>query len=744
MGTFNLLIVAEAESPLETGENLLIRQANSGVCDLTGYQLHELSNCSLAKILTCPDQISQWTAAWKAWQRQGQAIHKLTISTRQGTQVDISVHFSKLSAGTDSAVMLEEQDAEQQDSELSQIMRQAVEQSANAVMITDAHSRIKYVNQKYSELTGYSRQELLGGTPRMLQSGEQQAEYYQEMWQTLLETGEWRGEIKDCKKNGELFWVYETISAIKNRYGEITHFLAIAEDISSRKKVESALVDSEQRFRQMAQMTGEWLWEQDPNGYYIYSSIAVKDILGFQPEEITGKHYTELLTAKDKAVLEPNTSIELPFYALMNHYRHRDGHMVFTESTGLPIKDGQGKLIKWRGVDRDITTRKHFQDALIDSEKRKRLILETALNAIITIDSYDIVTDWNRQAEIMFGWSREEAIGQRLAELIIPEYLRKEHYQNIKQFLHTGQGHMFNQLIEYTALRRDRSEFPIELSIAPLKLGNAYEFSGFIHDITKRKETEKKIRQAEVALAIAQNEMQIAQQIQASLLPSEPIVTADFEINGFCLPAAQVGGDYFDYFFRGQDCFDMTIVDVSGHSIGPGLFMVETRSALRAQASWRSSPAQALTALNDFLFVDLNNADYFITMTYLQYNPQNQQLRYANAGHPPALLRRAQENSCQALDADGLVLGVRRQVKFEEKTLKMQTGDTLLLYTDGLIEAESPGGEFFGVHRVCQLLNNIYSQSAQQIIDTILTELKRFCGKEVFADDITLLVFKRL
>nr|WP_305909214.1 PAS domain S-box protein [Methylomarinum sp. Ch1-1]MDP4522108.1 PAS domain S-box protein [Methylomarinum sp. Ch1-1] len=431
---------------------------------------------------------------------------------------------------------------QRQDSELLRVMHRAVEQSASAVMITDANSRIEYINPKYTELTGYSRKELLGETPKLLQSDETTDLDYQQMRQALRTSGEWRGEIKDRKKSGELFWVYETITAITNKAGKITHFLAIAEDISSRKKVESALVDSEQRFRQMAQMTGEWLWEQDPEGYYIYSSIAVQDILGFQPEEIIGKHYTELLTAEDKTELQRNTAIEQPFYALMNHYRHRDGHEIFTESTGLPIKDENGRLIKWRGVDHDITARKHFQDALLDSEKRKRLILETALNAMVTMDSYGIITDWNRQAEKMFGWSRDEAIGQRLAKLIIPRRFRKEHYRGLQVFLRSGKGKILNQLIEHTAIRRDGSEFPVEFSVAPLKLGNAYEFSGFIHDISERKESEQRIRQAEVSLAIAENEMKIAHQIQTSLLPAKPIKTANFEIIGYCLPAARVGG----------------------------------------------------------------------------------------------------------------------------------------------------------------------------------------------------------
>ena len=508
------------------------------------------------------------------------------------------------------------------------------------------------------------------------------------------------------------------------------------------QEIESALRESEERFRQMAEMTGEWLWEQDPRGYYIYSSNAVNQILGYSQDEVIGKHYTKFLTAQDQAKQQHYAISHRPFYALTNHYRHKDGHPVFTESTGLPIIDADGQLLKWRGVDRDITARKHFHDALIESEKRTRLIIESSLNAIVIMDAYDIITDWNHQAERMFGWLRDEAIGQRLDELIIPARLRKAHRLGLDHFLRTGAGPLLNQLIEQVAVRRDGTEFPIELSISPLKLGNTYIFSGFIHEITARKAAEQKIRQAEVDLAIAQSEIKIAQRIQASLSPSAPIKTEHFEVVGFCLPAAQVGGDYFDYFYRDGVHLDMIIADVSGHSIGPALFMVETRSAIHTQASHLGTPAETLGVLNKFLFEDLDNADYFITLFYLQYDMVTRQLSFANAGHPPPLLLSCFQNECTQLDADGMILGVRKQIVFEEKTLTLADGDVILLYTDGLTEAENPDGEFFGIERVSAVFMQHAKQSPQAIIAALLTELKHFCLREAFNDDITLMVFK--
>lgn len=623
------------------------------------------------------------------------------------------------------------------------IMQTAVEQSASAVLITDSTGTIEYVNPKFIELTGYSAEELIGHNPKILQTENTSAELYKEMWQNLLELGEWQGELQNKKKNGEIYWAHECISVVKNDAGKITNFLAVEEDITQRKHVENALIESEERFRQMAEMTGEWLWEQDPKGIYIYSSTAVNTILGISPEEIVGRHYSELLTAEDKTDLVINSTMCKPFYALCNHYRHKNGQLVITESTGLPIINSDGELIKWRGVDRDITAQTHYQDALIDSEKRTRLIIESALNAIIIMDSYGMIIDWNHHAEKMFGWSKQEAIGLRLEELIIPQRFRKQHQQGLEHYLRSGKGPILNKLLEQTAVRRDGSEFPVELSIAPLKLGNAFIFSGFIHDITARKQREQDIRQAQVNLAYAQSEMDIARRIQSSLFPSESIKTDDFEIMGFCLPADQVGGDYFDYFFRDKENLDIVMADVSGHSIGPALFMVETRSAIHSQANWSGKPAEMLQVLNDFLYQDLDTADYFITLFYLQYNTCTKQLSFANAGHPPPLLLKQTEMLCTELDADGLILGVRKDVSFEEKNIVMDRGDLILLYTDGLTEAENPDGDFFGIEPICEILHQHATQSPQTIIEIIIKQLKLFCQSESFKDDVTLMIFKR-
>ncbi len=735
----------------------------------------------------------------------------------------------------------------------------------------DAVLRIKQLSPSTATLLGYAEEELIGHPIDLIYVGGNDTAIWQAVLANVMtdpsssvpfRTG-FIGDIV-TKANHKIRAFISLLSLAKRTPNKTEIVLLIQDKSAEDFNVESALIESEERFRQMAEMAGEWLWEQDPQGYYSYSSAAVNQILGYSPDEVLGKHYTEFLTPHDKAKQQQYATSHRPFYALLAHYQHKDGRSILTESTGLPIIDAAGKLLKWRGVDRDITARIHFQNALIESEKRTRMIIESSLSAIVIMDADGIINDWNYQAEKIFGWTKEEAIGQRLDALIIPPQFRYAHRQGLQRFLRTGQGPLFNQLLEQTALRRDGTEFPVELSLSPLKLDNTYIFSGFIHDITKRKRlehrfrqavesspnaiimvnesgtivmvnaqteasfgysrteligqtieilipkrfrsahrdfrqtylatpvsrpmgvgrelyglrkdgtefpveiglsiidsheetlilstivdittrkaTEAAIRQAQVNLAIAQSEIKIAERIQASLSPSVPIKSTHFEVTGYCLPADQVGGDYFDYFYRNENCLDMIIADVSGHSIGPALFMVETRSAIRSQANGSGTPAETLTILNNFLFEDLDKSDYFITLFYLQYNITNQQLSFANAGHPPPLLHSRFQSECRQLDAEGLILGIHKNVVFEEKTTTLSQGDIILLYTDGLTEAENPQGDFFGLQRVSNILIQHAQQSPQVIIDALLDQLKQFCRSESFNDDITLMIFKR-
>jgi PAS domain S-box-containing protein len=131
--------------------------------------------------------------------------------------------------------------------------------------------------------------------------------------------------------------------------------------------------------------------------------------------------------------------------------------------------------------------------ALLQSQERNRAIVDTALDGVITIDAAGIVTDWNAQATAIFGWTREEALGRLLSEMIIPAREREAHALGIREYLKTGVGPILNRRLEISAQHKDGREFPVELSVSPARIGEAYIFSAFIRDITDRRRTERRL-----------------------------------------------------------------------------------------------------------------------------------------------------------------------------------------------------------------------------------------------------------
>jgi PAS domain S-box-containing protein len=161
----------------------------------------------------------------------------------------------------------------------------------------------------------------------------------------------------------------------------------------------------------------------------------------------------------------------------------------------------------------------HLSSDLQERDTKTRRIIDSALDAVLSIDERGNVTEWNAQAETMFGWKRDQAVGRSLSELFIPERYRDAHEKGLKHFLSTGEGPLLNRRIEITALHRDGTEFPVEISIAPYQIDGNWEFSGFVRDITEKRAAEastRRHREMEMELAHA-NRVATMGQLSASI-----------------------------------------------------------------------------------------------------------------------------------------------------------------------------------------------------------------------------------
>ena len=263
-----------------------------------------------------------------------------------------------------------------------------------------------------------------------------------------------------------------------------------------------------------------------------------------------------------------------------------------------------------------------------------------------------------------------------------------------------------------------------------------------VHEMhAKDRERDQKER-ALLQNARVMRDMEIAQQIQISLLPDNAPEIFGVELAGKCISAAHVGGDYYDFFLRNENTVDLMIADVSGHSVGAALIMAEVRTLLRAQVNSAYSASSILNILNSQLHDDLTRAELFISMFYAKYNSASGKLSYSNAGHNHPIIHRSGSSACIELDTEGLIIGVKPSVIFEERNIELVSGDVLLLYTDGLTEAFNSEGEMFGNEKVCAHLGSVAHLSAREIIDSIFDAASAFTGSRTFQDDISLVVLK--
>ncbi len=250
----------------------------------------------------------------------------------------------------------------------------------------------------------------------------------------------------------------------------------------------------------------------------------------------------------------------------------------------------------------------------------------------------------------------------------------------------------------------------------------------------------EQIRQAVLEKALVANEMELARAIQAALIPQYFPCTDRLAFASHYRPVGQLGGDYFDLFNRGDGILDVVIADVAGHNIGSALIAAEIRGALQGRSSASHlGCGEMLTLLNEALYDDLSRAGLFVSMFYLRFDERWKTLCYACAGHNPQLLLRA-GSTVEELDAEGMIIGVLPKMDFEQKTLSFDKDDRLLLFTDGIVEAENLNAEQYGVGRLSNALMAAGAIDTQAALCKVLDDMERFIAGVPLRDDLSVVV----
>jgi sigma-B regulation protein RsbU (phosphoserine phosphatase) len=254
-----------------------------------------------------------------------------------------------------------------------------------------------------------------------------------------------------------------------------------------------------------------------------------------------------------------------------------------------------------------------------------------------------------------------------------------------------------------------------------------------------------KAQREQLELIHLRKELDVARQLQSSMLPLQrPLFgeRSDIELSGFMEPASTIGGDLFDAFFVHEHILFFCIGDVSGHGVASALFMARVIGLLRLLAISTNQPDVLLKELNDRLSSG-NDANIFVTLFCGFYDVRSGVLQYSNGGHCAPMLRTRAGVSHIAIPK-GPLIGAFEGVGFGCMQLVLQAGDLLFCYTDGVTEAQTPGGEEFSEARCLDLLRAKHALSIPKLLDSFRTEVARFTGSQLLDDDCTMLALRRL
>lgn len=379
--------------------------------------------------------------------------------------------------------------------------------------------------------------------------------------------------------------------------------------------------------------------------------------------------------------------------------------------------------------------RRRAERAVRASEARRSAMLETALDAVVAIDEGGDIVEFNPAAEQTFGHRREDVIGRKMVDVIIPENLRDLHRSGFDRYLRTGEATLLGTRVETRALRKNGEEFPVELSIARVADPDRVAFTAFIRDITRRVEAQRALTESYREAAA------LADTLQQSLLPPHLPEIDGTDLAACYVPAAAgvVGGDFYDVFERGRGDWILIIGDVCGKGPEAATVTALSRYTIRAAAMEHSKPRLILGMLNDALRRTETLACTAV-VARLRTVKGKRRLTVASGGHPLPMHLHA-DGAVTPIGEYGTLLGMTADVSHTDVTVELQPNDVVVFYTDGVTELRR-GEEFFGEERLAAAIADHGRGSTRELVDELESDLRNFEPR--FRDDVAILAVRHL
>jgi PAS domain S-box-containing protein len=438
-------------------------------------------------------------------------------------------------------------------------------------------------------------------------------------------------------------------------------------EIDSRKSIE-------QRFHAFMDHSPLVAYMKDPEGRYVYTNGPFERAFGVKRNWLIGR--------TDCDWLDPNTAEKVrendeQILALQRSQQfveavpQEDGTNRYYYSYKFPIVDANGQSFVG-GASADITERRERE---IERSYLAAIVKDSS-DAIYGRDLDGIVTSWNPSAERLFGYRASEMMGKSLDVLVPPSYPNDQ--PMLRDRLRRGE-----HILQYETQRQTKSGrvLDVQLSLSPIRDsdGVIVGASTIARDITERNLL---LAERDRLFAELQEEVARAAAVQASLLPRTVPQFSGYEFAATCLPAREVGGDFFDWVGTG-DTVRLTLGDVSGKGMPAALLMATARSALRA--ALRLPVEMAVDAVNQALHPDLEQSDAFVTMVHAELD-QDGGVTLIDAGHGMSLIVRA-DGTITTLSRGHIPLGILPEISYPTCHAQLDPGDTLIMYSDGLADA---------------------------------------------------------
>jgi PAS domain S-box-containing protein len=627
---------------------------------------------------------------------------------------------------------------------------------------------IIYVNPAFEEISGYTAEEVRGRNCRFLQGGYHEQPALDELREALTEERECRVVLRNYRKDGTPFWNELYVSPVHDEDGLLTNFVGVQNDITERRRIEEVLRESEERFRATFEHAAVGAAHVGIDGRWLRVNRRLSEIVGYEREELLERTFQDITHPDDleedleqmRLMLEG----ELQTYTIEKRYLRKGGPEVWVNLTVSLVRDASGEPAYFIAVVEDISERKKTEqerDLLLVREQlaraeaveaRRRLTLLAAAGPALaaTLDYEQTLEDITRLiVPALADWclldiTEDDGSVNQLAAAHAEEekehLLRKlrEHRRfgegdpgSTAEVLRTGQSMLISDLPDTTFYERDLEGEHLEIvnrleprSLMCVPLLARGKTRGAITLVSSR--LDRRYDREDLLLAedlayrcalatdnarLYRDRSEIARVLQRSLLPPHLPEIPGVEVGAEYLPVGEtndVGGDFYDLINTVEDGWLCAIGDVRGKGVEAASVTALARYTIRAVTLKDDRPSEVLAALNEAMLRQLPE-DRFCTAACVRLEPQDGSVGVgvdvSRAGHPPPLLVRSGA-TVEEVGCSGKVLGVFPDAELRDTALRLMPGEALVLYTDGVTEARSPDGEFFGEGRLRHLLSS--------------------------------------